>query len=220
MAMNLGTVTEEGIWLSRLVGDVPLRPMPALFLDRDGVLVEEVNYLHRVSDVRLQPGAAELVRWANGHEIPVVVVTNQSGIDRGMFGWPQFEAVQQEIAGRLAAQGARLDMTLACPYHPAHTPDWGQRHAYWRKPGSGMLELSSNHLNLLKSSSWMVGDNESDIAAAKTAGLAGAVHVMTGHGATFREAALSMNGPEFAVLPADDLERVLTLLRSRFVAGQ
>jgi D-glycero-D-manno-heptose 1,7-bisphosphate phosphatase len=220
MTMDFGTITDGRIWLSPVAADGPVQPRPALFLDRDGVLVEEVNYLHRVADVRLQPGAAELVRWANGLAIPVVVVTNQSGIDRGMFGWPEFEAVQQEIAGRLAAEGAKLDMTLACPYHPAHTPDWGQRHAYWRKPGSGLLDFAAKRLNLLQNSSWMVGDNESDVAAAKAAGLAGAVHVLTGHGVSFREAALSMKGPEFAVLPADNLEKVLPLLQSRFVAGQ
>jgi D-glycero-D-manno-heptose 1,7-bisphosphate phosphatase len=218
--MNLGTITEEGIWLSAIAVDVPAQARSALFLDRDGVLVEEINYLHRVSDVRLQPGATDLVRWANGHAIPVVVVTNQSGVDRAMFGWPQFEAVQQEITDRLAAEGVRLDMTLACPYHPEHTPHWGQRHAFWRKPGHGMLEMAFKQLNLLSKSSWMVGDNESDVAAAKGAGLAGAVHVMTGHGATFRKVALSMNGPEFEVLPADNLEMALPLLQSRFVAGQ
>jgi len=218
--MNSGTITEEGIWLSHMAANAPVQARRALFLDRDGVLVEEVNYLHRVSDVRLQRGAAALVRWANGHTIPVVVVTNQSGIDRGMFGWPEFEAVQQEIAGHLAAEGARLDMTVACPYHPEHTPGWGQRHAYWRKPGRGMLDFAIKRLNLLSNSSWMVGDNESDVAAARDAGLAGAVHVMTGHGATFRTAALSMNGPDFAVLPAEDLEKALSLLQSRFVAGQ
>ena len=84
----------------------------------------------------LEAGAAALVRWANENAIPVVVVTNQSGIDRGLFGWPQFEAVQQEIAARLAAEGARINLTIACPYHPAHTPGWdAQHHSQWRKPG-------------------------------------------------------------------------------------
>lgn len=214
-----GTITADGIWMSHPHAPTSNR-RPGLFLDRDGVLVKEVHFLYRVEDVRLESGAAALVRWANDQAIPVVVVTNQSGIGRGMFGWRQFEAVQQEITDLLTAQGAWLDLTVACPYHPEHTPGWGEHHAVWRKPGAGMLRLAARKLNLLENLSWMVGDHESDVAAAKAAGLAGAIHVMTGYGASHRPAALSLNEAGFAVLPASDPAEALPLLQARFVAEQ
>ena len=71
--------------------------MPGLLLDRDGVLVREVNYLHRRRDVEIAPGAVELLCWAAQAGLPVAVVTNQAGIARGMFGWDAFLAVQDEI---------------------------------------------------------------------------------------------------------------------------
>jgi D-glycero-D-manno-heptose 1,7-bisphosphate phosphatase len=192
--------------------------MPGLLLDRDGVLVREVNYLHRRQDVEIAPGATQLLRWAAGAGLPVAVVTNQAGIARGKFGWDEFLEVQDEIAARLAAQGVGVDLTIACPFHPEHTPGWGAAHADWRKPGPAMLKHAAELLNLDLGRSWMVGDNESDIAAAKAAGLAGAVHVLTGHGAAFREGARALANAEFPVLCAAGLEEALDLLQSRLGA--
>jgi D-glycero-D-manno-heptose 1,7-bisphosphate phosphatase len=192
--------------------------MPGLLLDRDGVLVREVNYLHRRQDVEIAPGAMQLLRWAAGAGLPVAVVTNQAGIARGRFGWDEFLEVQDEIAARLAAQGVGVDLTIACPFHPEHTPAWSEAHADWRKPGPAMLEHAAELLNLDLGRSWMVGDNESDIAAAGAAGLAGAVHVLTGHGAAFREGARALSNATFPVLCAADLEEALDLLQSRLGA--
>ena len=217
MTLALGRLTDDGIWVSGTPkkGD---RPTPGLLLDRDGVLVEEVHYLHRREDVRLAPGAASLLRWARERDLPVAVATNQAGIARGLFGWDEFLAVEDEIARQLAAEGVALDLTLACPFHPDHTRDWSKAHAYWRKPGPGMLLQAGQMLNLDLPKSWMVGDNESDIAAAKAAGLAGAVHVLTGHGAAFRDGARALGNAGFAVLCADGLPDALDLLRHRLGA--
>lgn len=214
-----GILTPDGIWTLQAQPRA-VQPRPALFLDRDGVLVKEVHYLHRVEDVQLEVGAAALVRWANLQAIPVVVVTNQSGIDRGMFGWTEFEAVQQRVVELLAGEGARLDLVIACPFHPQHTAGWGERQAMWRKPGAGMFQLSFKLLNILHNVSWMVGDTEGDMAAARAAGLAGGIHLLTGHGPSHRTGALGLNAPEFRVLPAADPAEALGLLQARFVAQQ
>lgn len=217
MTLALGQLTKDGIWVSGNARRAS-QPVPGLLLDRDGVLVREVNYLHRRHDVEIAPGAIALLRWAAAAGLPVAVVTNQAGIARGKFGWDEFLEVQDEIAARLSGEGVRLDLTIACPFHPEHTEGWGVAHADWRKPGPAMLKHAAELLNLDLGRSWMVGDNESDIAAAKAAGLAGAVHVLTGHGAAFREGALTLANAQFPVLSADGLEDALGLLQTRLVA--
>ena len=96
-----GFLDAEGLW--RLAcGDLSwARGRAALFLDRDGVVVEEVDYLHRVEDLALIPGAAELIAEANRRGIPVVIASNQAGIARGYFGWHEFQQVQAELNRRL-----------------------------------------------------------------------------------------------------------------------
>ena len=210
-----GGLTEDGIWVSAVPPRAP-QPVPGLLLDRDGVLVKEVNYLHRRQDVEILPGAVNLLRWARQAGLPVAVVTNQAGIARGVFGWEEFLAVHDEIASRLAAEGVGVDLTIACPFHPDHTPGWSAAHAHWRKPGPGMLLHAAELLNLDLKRSWMVGDNESDIAAAKAAGLAGAVHVLTGHGARYREAAQELNDSGFLVIAAKELGGALGVLSDSF----
>lgn len=215
MTVALGQFTDEGIWVSGIPRKAP-KPVPGLLLDRDGVLVEEVNYLRRREDVRLAPGASALLRWAADQGLPVAVVTNQAGIARGMFGWDDFLSVQEEISRQLAGEGATMELTLACPFHPEHTEGWNEVHARWRKPGPGMLELAADLFNLDYSLSWMVGDNESDIAAARAAGLKGALHLLSGHGATYRDAALALATPGFEVVPVDNLIDGLVALRGRW----
>ena len=219
MTYSLGERVIEKI----LVSASPRRALtsvPGLLLDRDGVLVREVNYLHRREDVEIQAGGAALLCWARETGIPAAVVTNQAGIARGLFTWADFLAVEDEIAARLAAAGARLDLTIACPFHPQYTQEWSSDHAHWRKPGPGMLQYAAELLNLELGRSWMVGDNENDIAAAKAAGMAGAIHVLTGHGAAFRTAALALASENFIVLEATDLTEALHVLKPYFAPRQ
>lgn len=203
---------ENGIWIST---DTPKTQgkKPALFLDRDGVVVKEAHYLSRVEDVALEHGAVELLRWAreNGHAI--IVVTNQSGIARGLFDWATFETVDREINRQLEERGVGIDLTLACAFHKDHTPGYGEAHARWRKPGPAMLELGAAMTKADIDTSWMVGDRVSDIGAARNAGLAGAVHVATGHGAEASAAALAMATSDFSVLTARDPMEAYQLLR-------
>lgn len=157
-------------------------PTPAAFLDRDGVVVEEVNYLYRVEDVRILPGVIETIRGWNEAGTPVVLVTNQAGVGRGYYGWPDFLAVQGHIEGLLQRHGAWLDGTWACGYHPDGLPPLNEVHAH-RKPGPGMLREAAQVLNLDLERSWLIGDQISDLQAAIAAGLHTAVLVRTGYGA-------------------------------------
>jgi D-glycero-D-manno-heptose 1,7-bisphosphate phosphatase len=194
----------EGIWLAAPGGLLP-QPgpagRPALFLDRDGLLVEEVSYLHRAADVRLQPGAAGLLRLAAAAGWARVVVTNQSGIGRGLYDWAAFAATQARIEALLAAEQAALDLVVACPFHPQARPPWRAAAHPCRKPGPGMLLLAAERLALDRGRSWILGDQASDMAAGRGAGLCGGGHVASGHGLAERGKALREARNDFPVLP-------------------
>ena len=106
----------EGVWCQILRH--PVAGRPALFVDRDGAVVEDTGYLSRVDDVVLIPGAAQVIAAANQHSVAVIMVTNQSGIGRGYYGWAEFKSVQDAIIASLAAEGARIDAVYACAHHP------------------------------------------------------------------------------------------------------
>jgi D-glycero-D-manno-heptose 1,7-bisphosphate phosphatase len=160
---------------------------PALFLDRDGVVVEEVHFLRRAEDVRLMPGIAEAIREANAAGVPVIIVTNQSGVARGHFGWHEFVTVESEIAARLAAEGARIDALFGCGYHKEGNSPFDLDHD-WRKPGPGMLREAARLLGVDLKRSVMIGDRISDLQAGRSAGLKAGLLVRTGYGAENVEA--------------------------------
>jgi len=162
----------DGAWREVVTPDVT-RGRPGLFLDRDGVIVEEVNYLHKVADVRLMPGITTLVSGANRAGMPVVVVTNQSGIGRGLYGWPDFDAVQREILRLLAAEGAHWDAVFASPFAPGNAP--------MRKPSPGMLLAGAEVFGLELAASWILGDRATDMEAGRRAGLEGGLFVGEGY---------------------------------------
>ena len=188
-------IDSEGVWCE--VRDGAARGGPALFLDRDGVVVEETDYLSRAEDVAILPGAADVIAAANRRGVPVVLVTNQSGIGRGYFGWSEFAAVQHAIASTLEAQGARLDAVYACPHHESGRGAFAVAHHPARKPNPGMLLRAAADLDLNLRKSWMVGDKTIDIEAAKRAGLAGAMHVLTGYGEAERAKSEPLAAPDF-----------------------
>ena len=139
-----------------------------LFLDRDGVIVEEVNYLHRVKDMRLTANAATVIRAANTNGMPVIVVTNQSGIGRGKYGWSDFESVQAAMLSALTAENAFIDAVFACPFHSGGQAPWNIADHPDRKPGAGMLFRAAAMFSLDLTTSWIVGDRAGDIGAART----------------------------------------------------
>lgn len=201
-------VTQDQLWLE-VTGTA--RRAPALFLDRDGAVIEEKYNLSDPAGVALIPGAADTIRWAADRGWHVVLVTNQSGIGRGLFGWPEFAAVQARMTGLLADRGATLDAVLACPFHPQGKGSLRHGDHPTRKPNPGMLLAAAERLDIVLSESWIVGDRVRDIAAGRNAGLAGAVHVATGHGGE-AEQALALAGEGFSVHPAASIAAVPDLL--------
>jgi D-glycero-D-manno-heptose 1,7-bisphosphate phosphatase len=198
---------EEGLY-RRLNADCrTIAPgRPALFLDRDGVLLRETHYLWRPSDAAFLNGAVEALRRINATGVTVVLVTNQAGIARGYFGWPEFQALQASVEERLADEGAHLDALYACAYHAEGHGALKVAGHPWRKPKPGMLTQAAADLEIDLAGSWMIGDHVQDVQAGLAAGLAGVVHVATGHGARFRPEVEAL-APEFdtEILTADDL---------------
>lgn len=154
---------------------------PAVFLDRDGCLNEEVGYLNHVSRVRLLPGAAPAVRRLNEAGVAAVVATNQTGVARGYFPADVLEAVNREVVRQLALEGARLDGFYVCPHHPEHGEPPYRQVCECRKPRPGLLLRAARELDLDLAASVMVGDKISDVACGHAAGAAG-VLVLTGYG--------------------------------------
>jgi D-glycero-D-manno-heptose 1,7-bisphosphate phosphatase len=165
-------IEPPGVWIELRV-QPRARPVPGLFLDRDGVVIEDRHFVGDPEDVALMPGAAEMIVAANRAGTLVCVVTNQSGIDRGYFGWDEFAAVTRRIDRLLGRAGARIDALAACPFHPDFTAGYGPDHARWRKPGPQMILTLAERLNIDRAQSWLVGDKERDLDAARAAGLAG-----------------------------------------------
>jgi D-glycero-D-manno-heptose 1,7-bisphosphate phosphatase len=155
---------------------------PAVFLDRDGVLIEEVNYLSEIGQVRLIPGAAEAVASLNLAGVPVVVVTNQAGVARGYFREDRIGEVHDYLDALLAQRGARVDRYYYCPHHPDAKVERYQIVCDCRKPKPGMLRRASAEMGLDLTRSYLVGDNFSDLGAGGAAGCK-TVLVRTGHGA-------------------------------------
>lgn len=148
----------------------------AVFLDRDGTLNVEVNYLHRVADFELIPGAAEAVHLLNDAGLLVVLITNQAGIARGLYDVEDLAVLHDHLARVLAGHGAHIDAIYFCPHHPEFTGA-----CTCRKPQPGMLlRAASEHAIDLKRS-WVVGDTAGDLGAGQAVGCR-TVLVRTGYG--------------------------------------
>ncbi len=170
-----------GLWAEHR-RPAPLERKPALFLDRDGVIVTEVDYLGRPEDIAVIPGVPEAIAAVNSRSIAVVMVTNQSGIARRYYGWPDFRAVQERIHEELGRHGAHIDLVLACGYHEVGEAPLGQADHPWRKPNPGMLIHAAESYGIDLGRSWIIGDRMTDLRAGERAGLAGGYLVRTGYG--------------------------------------
>ena len=154
---------------------------PAVFIDRDGTLTEEVGYVNHPRRLRLLPRSAEAVRRLNAAEVPAVVVTNQAGIARGYFSEEVLHAVNAALVEQLKLEGAHLDGIYVCPHHPTEgQPPWRAR-CDCRKPEPGLLRRAAAELDLDLGRSIMIGDKPSDLELAPSVGARG-VLVLTGYG--------------------------------------
>lgn len=198
-------IDHRGLWRD-LRGRSPSgegAPRPALFVDRDGTIIEQMPYLSQPDLVRVIPEAATLIARANAMAVPVVVVTNQSGIERGLFDWQTYAAVEDAVLAALAAAGGRIDAVYACPRMPATPQPFG------RKPDPGMLKAAAADLSLDLSISWIAGDSVSDIEAGRNAGLRGGWLAPTGYGARDEVAARELVRGSFEVVTGATLDRLV-----------
>ena len=153
-----------------------MMPRPAAFLDRDGTLVNDPGFQRDPSTVELLPGAAAAVARLNAAGIVVIVVTNQSGIARGLITPAEYAAVERAITARFAEAGAVLDATYHCPHYPAVGGP-----CECRKPGSLLYRRAAEEWRLDLPASWGVGDRVSDLQPVLALGGRG-VLVRTGAG--------------------------------------
>jgi D-glycero-D-manno-heptose 1,7-bisphosphate phosphatase len=145
-----------------------------VFLDRDGTIAEELGYVNHLSRFQIFPYAAEAIRQLNQADIPVIVVTNQSGIARNIFPESLLHEVHKKMLAELAAGGAWIDGIYFCPHKSEDTCEC-------RKPNPGMLQQAAREHALDLASSWVIGDRYADLEMAHAAGARG-ILVMTGYG--------------------------------------
>lgn len=153
----------------------------AVFLDRDGTINIEKDYLYRVEDFEFIPGVPEALRLLNEAGYFVVVVTNQSGVARGYYTEEDVENLHRHIAAELDKCGARVDAWLYCPHHPAGKGSYSLP-CHCRKPLPGMLHDAATRFDIDLEASVMIGDKLADVEAARAAGCL-PILVRSGYGA-------------------------------------
>ena len=137
----------------------PIAPRPAAFLDRDGTIIDDAHYIANPALVRLRPGAADAIARLNHASIPVIVVTNQSGIARGLVRAVDYDRVAARLDELLAAAGAQIDVTYLCPHHPDFDGACD-----CRKPGTLLFRRAAAEHGIELAHSSFIGDRWRDVA--------------------------------------------------------
>lgn len=163
-----------------------------VFLDRDGTLNEEVDYLRTPEQLRMIDGAAVAVRRLNDLGLVTCVISNQSGVARGYLSEKDLEAVQTKLRNELEREGARIDAIYYCPHHPTAGREPYNIECDCRKPKPGMLLRGEREFGLDLRRSFVVGDSIVDIQAGAAVG-ATTVLVLTGYGRSSFEASKELN---------------------------
>ena len=202
---------DPGLWCE--IDPGPRTGRGALFLDRDGVIVADTHYLHRVEDMHLIAGAAGAIARCNTLGVKVIVVTNQAGIGRGYYRWEDFQAVQKALSAQLAAAGAHLDAVLACAYHAEGQEPLRVANHPWRKPNPGMILEAASRLNINLARSWIIGDRALDLMAGQGGWLPGGTLVSSDRNE--RRAALALDDGGFIVKTAENLAAAVGSLVDR-----
>ena len=185
---------------------------PAVFIDRDGTLTEEVGYVNHPRRIRLLPRSAEAIRRLNAAGVAAVVATNQAGLARGYFSAEVLRATHDEMQRQLKEEGARLDGVYVCTHHPTEGAPPYRTECDCRKPKAGMLERAARELGLDLGASTMIGDKASDLDCGRAVG-AQAVLVLTGYGLgdwEYRRHAFRVPPDHVATDLLDAVEWVLT----------
>jgi D-glycero-D-manno-heptose 1,7-bisphosphate phosphatase len=155
----------------------------AVFLDRDGTIIEEVGYLDRIDRLRLFPETVDALRTLQRAGLRVIIATNQSGIAQGLFTEQFVRDLHDHLIERLARGGVRLDGIYYCPHHPEAKLAAYRATCDCRKPAPGLLQQAARDLDLDLGRSYMIGDRWRDLRAGQAIGTAG-VLVRTGYGET------------------------------------
>ncbi len=154
--------------------NIKIQKQKAIFLDRDGTICEEVNYLSRPEELRLYPYTADAISLLRKHGFRVVLVTNQSGIGRGYFDEKTLLRIHEKLNDDLRSMNSKLDAIYFCPHIPSDECDC-------RKPKSGMIMRAAEYFDIDLAKSWMIGDKFSDIEAGISAGTKTGL-VLSGYG--------------------------------------
>ena len=190
---------------------------PAVFLDRDGTINEQMGYINHLCRFHLLPGAAEAIKKLNDHKIPVVVVSNQSGLARGYFPEELLTAVHEKMSTLLAEKGAHVDGIYYCPHHPEAKEERFRESCTCRKPKPGLVLQAAKELNLDPERSFVVGDRWSDIKTAANCG-ARSILVRTGYGRGDEQ----YIGPKQDIQPdhiTEDLQEAVDLILEELQRG-
>jgi D-glycero-D-manno-heptose 1,7-bisphosphate phosphatase len=162
---------------------------PAVFLDRDGTIIEDAGYLSDPAAMVLLPRSAAAIRRLKAAGFLVMVVTNQAGVARGLFAEGAVQEVHAALQAALAPEGAAIDAFYYCPHHPEGSVDAYRRRCECRKPAAGMLHAAAREHDVDLQRSWMVGDKPLDVEAGLAAGCR-SIQVRTGAGARHDTATL------------------------------
>jgi len=180
---------------------------PAVFLDRDGTINEQMGYINHISRFHLLPGVGHAIRLLNERQVPAVVISNQSGLARGYFPAELLDEVHRLMEDSLLREGARLDGIYVCPHHPEAKEEKYRLTCQCRKPKTGLFIRAAEELNLDLARSYVVGDRWTDLKAAAACEAKG-VLVLTGYG----RGELQYVGPRQALAPhfvAEDLQKAV-----------
>ena len=145
-----------------------------IFLDRDGVINKEINYLHKIEDFEFIDGVFEACQFLQSLEYKIIVITNQSGISRGLYTNNDYQIITKWMVSQFMKNNISILDTFHCP----HLPDSG---CNCRKPKPGMLLNAKNKYDIDMNQSWMIGDKETDITAAISSGINNTILVKSGH---------------------------------------
>tara|TARA_B100001989_G_scaffold76128_1_gene52364 strand:+ start:595 stop:1287 length:693 start_codon:yes stop_codon:yes gene_type:complete len=157
----------------KITGNLP-KQKPAIFFDRDGVLIKDCNYLSSADKVQIEPGVRELIKFAKIHEWIIIIITNQSGISRGYFTWDEYKSVTDKFLSDLSLP-SHVDGIYANGFYD-------EKFSNWRKPSPGMIFEAQQDFNIDLRRSILIGDRLSDLQAGLRANIKTIFHVLTGHG--------------------------------------
>lgn len=164
-----------------------------IFLDRDGTINEEVNYLYKTEDLKLFPQVPQAIKSLRDMGFKIVVVTNQAGVARGYYSCSDVEHLHDYLNKQLEKDGAWIDRFFYCPHHPVHGIGAYKKACSCRKPGIGMFEMAEQEYSIDKEHSYMIGDKLIDVEAGKQFGIHG-ILVGTGYGGAIHQQQIEDQG--------------------------